>query len=66
MPYNQRHQEEGRDGHAQDSNRNVVDTENALVTLEMLEVYWRNEIEPYDVTDRFFRLLKKIDRRHLP
>ena len=44
-----------------DSNRNVVDTENALVTLEMFEVYWRNEIEPYDVTDRFFRLLKKID-----
>ena len=36
-----------------DSNRNVVDTENALVTLEMFEVYWRNEIEPYDVTDRF-------------
>ena len=48
-------------GTPKDSNSSGVDTENALVTLDMFKVYWKHEIEPYDVTDRFFRLLKKID-----
>lgn len=30
-----------------------------VVTLRMLEWYWKNEMEPYDVSDRFFRLVKK-------
>ena len=35
--------------------------ENALVTYDMFKLYWKEEIEPYDLQDRFFRLLKKID-----
>lgn len=30
-----------------------------VVTFDMLEWYWRNEMEPYDASDRFFRLVKQ-------
>ena len=30
-----------------------------LVTLEMFCWFWKHEVEPYDATDRFFRLLKR-------
>jgi serine/threonine-protein phosphatase 2A regulatory subunit B'' len=31
-----------------------------VVTLEMMEWYWMQEMEPYDMYDRFYRLVKQI------
>lgn len=32
---------------------------NDIVTLPMLEKFWMEEIDPYDASDRFFRLIKQ-------
>jgi serine/threonine-protein phosphatase 2A regulatory subunit B'' len=32
-----------------------------LITMEILEWYWKMEMEPYDAHDRFFRLVKQPD-----
>ena len=34
---------------------------NAFVSYDMLQHYWKEEMEPYDAPDRFFRLLKQRD-----
>jgi serine/threonine-protein phosphatase 2A regulatory subunit B'' len=31
------------------------------ITMEILEWYWKTEMEPYDANDRFFRLVKQSD-----
>lgn len=36
-----------------------------VVTYEMLEWFWRTEMEPYDAVDRFFRLVKQPHRNHI-
>lgn len=36
-----------------------------VVTFEMLENYWRAEMEPYDASDRFFRLVKQPDVNYI-
>lgn len=32
-----------------------------VVTIEMFCQFWKDEMEPYDGSDRFFRLVKKVD-----
>jgi hypothetical protein len=34
-------------------------TSDECITLPMFESYWRQEMEPYDASDRFFRLVKQ-------
>ena len=34
-------------------------TRNDIITLDMFIRFWKDEIEPYDASDRFFRLIKK-------
>ena len=34
-------------------------TSNDLITLSMVETFWLDEINPYDASDRFFRLIKQ-------
>jgi serine/threonine-protein phosphatase 2A regulatory subunit B'' len=36
-----------------------------VVTYEMLEWYWEREMEPYDNSDRFFRLVKQPDSDYI-
>ena len=35
------------------------------VSLEVFEWYWMSEMEPYDASDRFFRLIKNPDRNYI-
>eukprot|EP00980_Cylindrotheca_fusiformis_P012461 scaffold3055_cov143-Cylindrotheca_fusiformis.AAC.2 len=34
----------------------------AVVTLRILEWFWKNEMEPFDPSERFFRLIKQTDQ----
>ena len=36
-----------------------------VVTYEMLEWYWEREMEPYDNSDRFFRLVKQPENDYI-
>jgi serine/threonine-protein phosphatase 2A regulatory subunit B'' len=42
------------------------DTENAhVITQEMMEWFWMQEMEPYDAPERFFRLLKQPEHDYI-
>jgi hypothetical protein len=36
-----------------------------IITFEMLEWYWKTEMEPFDISDRFFRLVKQSDKTYI-
>ena len=48
----------GADGVA---NEDESPSSTSTITVEMLEWFWQNEIEPYDDAERFFHLMKQPD-----
>lgn len=46
-------------------NAQVDATPMEVVTYDMLEWYWDREMEPYDISDRFFRLVKQPDHDYI-
>jgi serine/threonine-protein phosphatase 2A regulatory subunit B'' len=46
-------------------NENHPEQPQAVVTFEMFEAFWQTEMDPYDMTDRFYRLVKQIHADHI-
>mmetsp|Transcript_10189 Transcript_10189/g.14411 ORF Transcript_10189/g.14411 Transcript_10189/m.14411 type:complete len:716 (-) Transcript_10189:173-2320(-) len=46
-------------------NENNETEEDNVITIDMIQWYWKKEIEPYDAHDRFFRLLKQPENEYI-
>eukprot|EP01029_Cantina_marsupialis_P023829 TRINITY_DN60036_c0_g1_i1.p1 TRINITY_DN60036_c0_g1~~TRINITY_DN60036_c0_g1_i1.p1 ORF type:complete len:595 (-),score=187.51 TRINITY_DN60036_c0_g1_i1:354-2138(-) len=47
------------------SNLPEPDVDEGYITFSMFKNFWKQEIEPYDIVDRYFRLIKQPDAKYV-
>jgi len=61
-------EEEDDDDQDEDNHNNTNNTneeESDVITMEMIQWFWKQEVEPFDAHDRFFRLLKQPENEYI-
>mmetsp|Transcript_3188 Transcript_3188/g.4914 ORF Transcript_3188/g.4914 Transcript_3188/m.4914 type:complete len:452 (+) Transcript_3188:519-1874(+) len=61
-------EEDDDDDQDEDNHNNTNNTneeESDVITMEMIQWFWKQEVEPFDAHDRFFRLLKQPENEYI-